>query len=113
MSHRSESKLSPYIARMRSKLLGAPTSIALATVLTDTRGLYSPVRRYWGTTSFTLVAATKRFTGNPIRFAISPAARLPKFPLGTETTRPPGPAFLSAEARGAPAEARQELARTN
>ena len=38
MSLRSASRSSPYIARIRSKLLGAPTSMALATVLTDARG---------------------------------------------------------------------------
>jgi len=82
----SDSKLSPYIARIRSKLLGAPTSIALATVFTDARGVYVPVRRYSGTTSLTFVAATKRSTGSPMRLAIRPAVRFPKLPLGTETT---------------------------
>ena len=61
--------------------------------LTDARGLYSPVLRYWGTTSFALVAATKRSTDSPIRFAISPAVRLPKLPLGTDTTISAGAAL--------------------
>src|SRR5262249_37639097 len=110
---RNASKLSPYIARIRSKLLGAPTSIALATVFTDARGLYSPVRRYSGTTSLTFVAAANRSTGRPIRLAMRPAVRFPKLPLGTDTTgalwRPAG---LSAEALGAKAEAGPRLAST-
>ena len=41
--------------------------------------------RYSGTTSLTLVAATKRAIGRPARLAISPAVRLPKLPLGVQT----------------------------
>src|SRR5262249_41673542 len=47
--------------------------------------------------SLTLVAATKRDTGNPARFASNPAVRFPKFPLGVDNptrldrpARPPG-----------------------
>ena len=76
---------SSYNARIRSKLLGAPTSIALATVRTDARVSYTPDRRYAGTTSLTLVAATNRRTCRPMRLAMRPAVRFPKLPLGTET----------------------------
>ena len=71
---------------MRSKLLGWPTSIAFASVETDGRGSNRPVSRYVGTTSLALVAATNRAIGRPARFAISPAVRLPKLPLGVENT---------------------------
>src|SRR5229473_4582665 len=70
---------------MRSKLLGFPTSMALAIVGTDGRGSKRPVNRYSGTTSLTLVAATKCAMGRPARLAIKPAVRLPKFPLGVQT----------------------------
>src|SRR5438105_12487955 len=73
---------------MRSKLLGLPTSIALASVRTDGRGANRPVERYAGTTSLALVAAMKRSIARPDRFAINPAVRLPKFPLGVENTTP-------------------------
>src|SRR5258707_14740980 len=77
---------------MRSKLLGWPTSIAFDNVASDGRGSNRPVSRYAGTTSFALVAATNRAIGSPARFAIRPAVRLPKLPLGVEnTTRPPPP----------------------
>ena len=90
MSRRIASRSPPYSHDMRSKLLGWPTSIALAIVRTDARGSKRPVARYAGTTSFALVAATNRATGRPARFAISPAVRLPKLPLGVEkTTSPP------------------------
>ena len=50
-----------------------------------------PDRRYSGTTSLTLVAAMNRLAGSPIRLAIRPAVRLPKFPLGRKQSgqRPP------------------------
>src|SRR5262245_3176200 len=70
---------------MRSKLLGLPTSIAFASVRTEGRGAKTPVARYAGTTSFTLVAAMNRSIARPDRLAISPAVRLPKFPLGVQT----------------------------
>jgi len=43
-------------------------------------------RTYLGTMSLALVAATKRDTGSPARFANSPAVRFPKLPLGVENT---------------------------
>ena len=49
------------------------------------RGANRPVARYAGTTSLTFVAATNRAIGSPARLAISPAVRLPKFPLGVQT----------------------------
>jgi hypothetical protein len=39
--------------------------------------------------SLLLLAAMKRFTGNPIRLANRPAVMLPKLPLGTLTTISP------------------------
>ena len=44
-SRRRASSDPAYIACIRSKLLGAPTSMALATVRTEFRGWYWPVRR--------------------------------------------------------------------
>ena len=62
---------------MRSKLLGAPTSIALAGVRTDGLGRYSPLRRNSGTTSFRFEAATNPPRGSPMRRASIPAERFP------------------------------------
>ncbi len=84
MSCRISSTLSWYSQSIRSKLLGWPTSIALAIVRSEGRGVKRPVTRYSGTTSLTLVAATKRVIGSPARFAINPAVRLPKFPDGVQ-----------------------------
>ena len=72
----------------RSKLLGLPTSIALDRVASEARGTNRPVSRYRGTSSFALVAATKRATGRPQRHAYTPAVRWPKLPLGTQNTGP-------------------------
>src|SRR6187401_34287 len=85
MSRRIASRSPEYNHDMRSKLLGLPTSIALAIVGTEGRGANRPVVRYSGTTSLTLVAATNRLIGSPARLAIRPAVRLPKLPLGVQT----------------------------
>ena len=58
-------------------------------VASDGRGSNRPVSRYAGTTSFALVAAMNRQIGSPARFAIRPAVRLPKLPLGVENTTSP------------------------
>ena len=54
--------------------------------------------RYSGTTSLTFVAATNRAIGRPARFAISPAVRLPKLPLGVRDDRPPSAGCVHAPA---------------
>src|SRR5687767_8768930 len=70
----------------RSRLLGLPTSIALAKVGTDGRGSTRPVLRNLGTVSLIVVGAENLAIGAPSFHAITPAARLPKLPLGTEIT---------------------------
>jgi hypothetical protein len=59
--------------------------MALDNVANASCGANFPLRKYSGTTSFAFVDATNLVTGNPMRFANSPAVKLPKFPLGTET----------------------------
>ena len=58
--------------------------MAVEMVWMDGRGRRLPVRRYSGTVSFLLVAARKDTPVIPIALARRPAARLPKFPDGTE-----------------------------
>ena len=65
--------------------------MAFDSVGTEARGRNPPESRYSGSTSFAFVAAMKRATGSPIRAAITPAVRLPRFPEGTaKTTGSPG-----------------------
>ena len=71
-------------ARMRSKLDGSPTSMALDSVAKLAWGRHAPVCKYCGTTSLRLVAAQKPATGSPHCAAYTPAVRLPKLPLGTQ-----------------------------
>src|SRR5687767_12266436 len=85
MSRRIAWRSPPHNHDMRSKLLGWPTSIALAIVGTEGRGANRPVARYSGTTSLALVAATNRLIGSPARLVIRPAVRFPKLPLGVQT----------------------------
>ena len=69
--------------------------MALAIVCTEARGSKRPLCRYAGTTSFTFVAATNFAIGSPARFAISPAVRFPKLPLGVQTwISAPGRTFI-------------------
>src|SRR5688572_16954939 len=68
----------------RSRLLGAPTSIALASVCTDGFGSTRPDAKYLGTVSLIVVGARKLWIGAPIFQAMTPATRLPKLPDGTE-----------------------------
>ena len=58
-------------------VMDVAVAMAFATVRTEGRGLYLPVWRYSGTTSFAFEAATKFLIGSPIFFANIPAARLP------------------------------------
>ena len=82
MSRRIASTSPPYSHDIRSKLLGWPTSIAFAIVAHRRPRRERPGVEYSGTTSLALVAATNRSIGRPARFAIRPAVRLPKLPLG-------------------------------
>ena len=85
-------------AQALSRLLGSPTSMALDIVATEGRARKSPVARYSGTTSLVFVEATKRSTGTPIRAAMMPAVRLPKFPEGTEKVSDAGKRGCDAHA---------------
>src|ERR1700754_917949 len=76
----------PKISRMRTKLLGLPTSMALERVGRASLERYWPVARNRGTGSLALQAAMKWLTGRPALQAMRPAQILPKLPLGTLMT---------------------------
>src|ERR1700754_1805895 len=73
----------PKISRMRTKLLGLPTSMALDRVGRASLERYWPVARKRGMVSLVLQAAMKWLTGRPALQAMRPAQMLPKLPLGT------------------------------
>src|SRR5262245_57307302 len=85
ISRRIAAASCPYNQSIRSKLLGWPTSMAVAIVRTDGRGEKGPDSRYCGTTSLTFVAATNFAIGSPALLASRPAVRLPKLPDGVQT----------------------------
>ena len=63
-------------------LLGAPTSMALAKVCTESRGWYVPLERKSGMVLFSFTERTILSMGAPIVRAQNAAQLLPTFPLG-------------------------------
>lgn len=68
----------------RAKLLGSPTSIALAIVAMGGTGIVlACLQVLIEDMALRLLLAIKRLMGNPIFFPNNPAVIFPKFPLGT------------------------------